>query len=422
MATMTGTAASKRIITLDLIRGIAVMGIFSVNVVAFAMIEAAYLNPAGFGGSTGENGFVWAANMLLVDGKFRSLFSMLFGASMLLVIDRAQSAGRDGWSVHWRRMVVLLGLGSVHAFLIWHGDILTLYAMTGLVAFLFRKLAAEKLAALGIMFSLVNLLLFGAIALTLFGQDVAVHGPHPSAEVIRNWDANLSSFYPSAKAVAADMAIYDGGWAGIVAHEARNAGQVLINNILLMPDTLGLMLLGMAGYKSGFLAGEWSDDQYRRVAFWGIAAGLAGFGALVVADFESGFYVPVVLGGFMAAMVPFRIAMALGYAALIVLLFRKPSPLRARFAAVGRAAFSNYIGTSLLATAIFYGWGGGLYGDVSRAQAWLFVPLFWLLMLAWSKPWLDRFHYGPLEWLWRTLARGRAQPFRRKSRLAEAAA
>ena len=410
-----------RIIALDLIRGISVMGIFSVNVVAFAMIQAAYLNPAGFGGSTGPDGFVWAANMLFVDGKFRSLFSMLFGASMLLVIDRAEAGGGNGWAVHWRRMAVLLMLGAAHAILIWHGDILTLYAMTGLVAFLFRRLAVEKLTALGLAFSLANLLLFGAIAFTLVSQDMAVHGPNPSADVVRNWNANLSSFFPSAKAIAADMAIYDGGWAGVVAHEAAGAGQILVNNILLMPDTLGLMLLGMAGYKSGFLTGQWSDGDYRRIALWGIIAGLIGFGGLVVANFATGFYVPVVLGGFMAAMVPFRIAMALGYAALIILLFRKPSQLRARFAAVGRAAFSNYIGTSLVATAIFYGWGGGLYGDLGRAQAWLLVPLVWLLMLAWSKPWLDRFHYGPLEWVWRSLARGQLQRMRKRERLAPAA-
>ena len=83
-------------------------------------------------------------------------------------------------------------------------------------------------------------------------------------------------------------------------------------------------------------------------------------------------------------------------------------------AAVGRAAFSNYLGCSLLGVAIFYGFAGGLYGHVSRGQAWLFVPAVWLLMLGWSKPWLDRFAYGPFEWLWRSLARWEVQPFRKR--------
>jgi uncharacterized protein len=117
---------------------------------------------------------------------------------------------------------------------------------------------------------------------------------------------------------------------------------------------------------------------------------------------------------FLAVGTPFRVVMALGYAALIILLFRKPSAIRARFAAVGRAAFTNYLGTSILAALVFFGDGLALFEHLSRFQAWLFVPLFWLLMLLWSKPWLDRFQYGPFEWLWRSLSRGRLQPMRRR--------
>lgn len=422
MATVPAQSTGERIIALDLIRGIAVMGIFSVNIVDFSMIQAAYLNPAGYGGWHGADGLVWALNMLLVDGKFRSLFSMLFGASMLLVIERAERSRQSGWTVHWRRMAVLLAIGAAHAILIWRGDILTLYAATGLVAYLFRKMSVERLAGLGLTLSLTNLVLFGAIAATLVHQDLVAHGPNPAADILRNWNANAGSFFPTAKAIAADKAIYGGSWLVIVAHEVAGAGQIVINDLLLLPDTLGLMLLGMAAYKSGFLTGEWRDERYRRIAKWGIGVGLVGFGGLVIADFATRFYVPLVLGGFMAAMVPFRLAMAFGYAALIILLFRKPSPLRSRFAAVGRAAFTNYIGTSLVTTAIFYGWGLGLYGKLSRAEAWLVVPLVWLLMLLWSKPWLDRFNYGPFEWLWRSLARGKLQPMRRRPAAAVAAA
>ena len=413
MATVPSQARGERIVTLDVIRGIAVMGIFSVNIVDFSMIQAAYLNPAGYGGWHGADGLVWALNMLFVDGKFRSLFSMLFGASMLLVIDRAERSGESGWAVHWRRMAVLLAIGAAHAILLWRGDILTLYATTGLVAFLFRKMTVEKLAALGLSLSLTNLLLFGAIAATLVHQDLAAHGANPTAEILRNWNANAGSFFPTAEAIAADKAIYSGSWLAIVTHEASGAGQILVNNVLLLPDTLGLMLLGMAAYKSGFLTGEWTDDRYLWVAKWGIAIGLAGFGGLVAADFATRFYVPLVLGGFMAAMVPFRLAMAFGYAAAIVLIFRRASDIRARFAAVGRAAFTNYLGTSLVATAVFYGWGLGLYGKVTRAEAWLLVPIVWALMLLWSMPWLDRFNYGPFDWLWRSLSRGKLQPMRK---------
>ncbi|HET9811505.1 MAG TPA: DUF418 domain-containing protein [Sphingomicrobium sp.] len=406
------TTAPERFVTLDVIRGIAVMGIFSVNVVDFSTINAAYLNPAALGWPEPASLFVWAANMLLVDGKLRTLFSMLFGASMLLVIERAEAAGRSGWGAHWRRMAVLLGFGVAHAILVWRGDILTLYAVTGLVAFTFREKPVSTLIAWGVIFSLANMALFGAIGATLVYQDTAVHVPGASAQLVHDWNANLGSFYPTPDKVARDLAIYGGAWSGVVAHEASKWSQLISNTLLILPDTLGLMLFGMAAYKSGFLTGAWEDRRYRRIAAWGIALGLAGYGALVAADLYSHFYFPLVLTGFMTATAPFRIVMAFGYAAVLILFSRPGGAITKRIAAVGRAAFTNYLGTSIVCTAIFYGWGLGLYGKVTRAEAWLAVPLVWALMLLWSKPWLDRFAYGPFEWAWRSLARGKLQPMR----------
>ena len=405
--------ARERIVTLDVVRGVAVMGILSVNIVDFSAIQAVYLNPAALGWPDPASLSVWAANMLLVDGKFRTLFSMLFGASMLLVIEHAVARGESGWGVHWRRMAVLLAIGILHATLVWRGDILTLYASVGFLAFCFRNCSVRKLLRWAIGLSLLSVLLFAAIGVTIYFQDKAAHAPGAAAEVVRNWNANAGSFFPSADKVAKDMAIYDRSWWTMAGHQLSHSAQLIPNTILFLPETLGLMLFGMAGYRSGFLTGEWSDQRYRRIAAWGIAIGLAGFAAVIAADLATRFYVPVMLGGFLAATAPFRIVMAFGYAALLVLVTRPMGRLTRRFAAVGRAAFSNYLGTSIVATAIFYGWGLGLYGDVSRAEAWLFVPVFWLAMLAWSKPWLDRFHYGPLEWAWRSLARGRPQPMRK---------
>lgn len=410
------TTATDRIATLDIIRGVAVMGILSVNIVDFSNINASYLNPAALGWPDPASLAVWAANMLLVDGKFRTLFSMLFGASMLLVADRAEARDGSGWNVHWRRMVVLWMFGIAHFFLIWRGDILALYAVTGLFAFWFRNLSVGRLIGIGIALSLINVFLFGAIGLTLHYQELAVHSPGASTQLVRDWNANFHSFYPTAERVARDVQIYTGSWPTIVRHELGQTSRLIVNTILLLPDTLGLMLLGMAGLKSGFLTGEWEDRTYKRVAIWGIALGLLGFGLLVAAEITSRFNISVILAGFMAAVAPFRIVMAVGYAALFVLVSRKMGTLSGRFAAVGRAAFTNYLGSSLVMTSIFYGWGLGFYGSLTRAEAWLFVPLVWLLMLAWSKPWLDNFHYGPLEWLWRSLSRGSLQPLRKPER------
>ena len=118
-------------------------------------------------------------------------------------------------------------------------------------------------------------------------------------------------------------------------------------------------------------------------------------------------------GSYFLFAMPFYYLQAAAYAAAIVLLARRGGALVARLAAVGRAAFSNYLGTSLVASGLFYGYGLGLYGRLNRLEAWLVAPLVWALMLLWSKPWLERWRYGPFEWLWRSLARGRPQPIRR---------
>jgi uncharacterized protein len=124
----------------------------------------------------------------------------------------------------------------------------------------------------------------------------------------------------------------------------------------------------------------------------------------------------------MAATVPFRPVMVLAYAALIILLTRGGGRLVERIAAAGRAAFTNYLGTSILMTTLFYGYGLGLYGSMSRIELWLVVLAMWALMLLWSKPWLERFQYGPFEWLWRSLSRLELQPMRRRPAVAATAA
>ena len=139
------TTSADRILSLDIIRGIAVMGIFSVNVVGMAMIEFAYFYPPAFGFESLGDRIMWAGNMLVVDGRFRSLFSILFGASMVLVIERAVAAGRKGWQVHYPRMIVLLLFGLAHYYFFWWGDILANYALVGMIAYVFWRLGTRWL-------------------------------------------------------------------------------------------------------------------------------------------------------------------------------------------------------------------------------------------------------------------------------------
>ncbi len=390
------------------------MGIFSVNVIAFAMIEAAYFNPGAYGGHSGVDRIVWAANLLLIDGKMRTLFSMLFGASMLLVIDRAEAASGSGVAVHLRRMTVLLAFGLAHYFLLWFGDILTLYACSGLLAFAFRRRTPRRLIVGGVIATIVGLSLFAAYVAQQHGIDVAAHRPSADRAAIADWNGGLGIMYPNAAAIARDLALYRGGWWDIASHRLAEWQALIPTTILFIPETVGLMMFGMAGYKSGFLTGQWSDASYRKFALATVPLGLVIFAILVWVDIDSDFDVITLFGGFVVAATPFRIAMAAGYAALIILATRRQGWLSRRVAAAGRAAFSNYLGTSLIAGFVFYGWGLGLYGHASRAQAWLLVPIVWIAMLTWSKPWLDRFNYGPMEWLWRSLSRFERQPMRRR--------
>lgn len=408
-------ASTDRIATLDLIRGVAVMGIFSVNVVAFAMIEGAYFNPGAYGGHTGADLWLWAANLVLIDGKMRSLFSMLFGASMLLVIDRAEAAGQNAAAVHLRRMLVLMGFGLLHFYFIWFGDILFGYGAVGVVAFLFRNRSARLLASFGGALMLFSTLFFTAFGLYLRDSDLAAHAANATRDQIASWNGIGRMLYPFPADIAKDLALYRGSFLGRAsAMFATRATEPFTGLFAVGPETLGLMLIGMAGFKSGLLTGAWSDRAYRRLAIVGLTIGVLAFGTLAALDIRSHFYAPLVFGGFLATA-PFRVIMALGYAALIILAGRAMGPLAQRIAAAGRCAFTNYLGTSLIAAFVFYGWGLGWYGHVSRWQAWLLAPAVWLVMLAWSKPWLERFHYGPLEWLWRSLSRGSLQPMRKRA-------
>jgi uncharacterized protein len=175
-------------------------------------------------------------------------------------------------------------------------------------------------------------------------------------------------------------------------------------------------------FKTGFFTGAWEAERYRqwlvRCALISIPL-LAALGLWII---RSNFDAPLVFGAFIAMTPPFDTLMAIAWGALVILWVKRGgvSALRDRVAAAGRMAFTNYLATSVVMTTIFYGYGLNLFGEVGRAALWLFVLGMCGLMLLWSKPWLDRFHYGPLEWLWRSLARGALQPMRKTERLAAA--
>lgn len=412
------TAATEpppRIATLDIVRGVAVMGILAMNIVGFALIPAAYMNPWAQGAESGLDLASWAFNFVLIDGKMRGLFSFLFGASLLLVIQKAEAKGDSPATVHFRRMLWLLVFGLIHFYFIWYGDILTGYALVGMLAWFFRDLPPRRLVVWGVLLVLLQFAMMAGLAATAHALTAAASGPRPdpaAVEGLRGMSEGIG--VPGPAELQEQMRLYLGGWSGMARHQLTDQTTKPLFMLLIFGwETLGYMLLGMAGLRSGFLTGAWDDRRYRRIALIGFAIALPLYAALAWLIWSDGFTVAGVFTYGFAGTVPIRPVAVVAIAALVILLTRRDGRLTARIAAAGRAAFTNYLGTSILMTALFYGWGAGLFGRFSRIELWLVVFVMWALMLAWSKPWLDRHQYGPFEWLWRSLSRWEWQKMRR---------
>lgn len=405
---------APRIATIDSVRGLAVMGILLMNIVAFAMPEAAYLNPRAYGGAHGADFATWAVEFVFVDGKMRGLFTVLFGASLLLVTDRADAKGERAWLVHYSRMFWLLLFGLAHLFFVWWGDILHLYAIVGCVAFPFRRLPAAKLAAIAICLVVLQQLWMLVLPFNVHLAVTEVAGGHPSAAAVEAYRTFRNAFGVSTPAaIAADLAAYRGSYAQVYAHRLPEALSIPLTNLWFgWPETLGYMLGGMAALRSGLLTGAWTRSDYVRALRIGWGIGVPAMALIAWYVWYEDFTIQAVTIGSVALTTMPRVLMIAGWVSAILLLLPPGGPLTRRIAAAGRMAFSNYLGTSLVCTTVFYGYGLGWYGQLSRAELVPVVLVVWAIMLLWCEPWLRRFRYGPLEWLWRSLARLRLQPMR----------
>ena len=404
---MSEVAAPRRIAALDLIRGVAVLGILTVNLFNFAGPgSAAYSPNLPQPGSVADQ-WLFGAVLLLFEGKMRALFTILFGASLLLFVERAEERGEHGARLQRRRLGWLALFGYLHFALLWDGDILFLYAVVGFAALALRRAPPLPLV-------LVALMLFGfwqGGGAALFAQAVSAEAAVREGTASKAQTDYHAQIVTEARMADGDdlaearLGLFDQARSRLTDRPWLPLSLVL----LVFGETLPLMLIGMALYRTGFFSGQWSRRRLWLLAGIGIGAG----GALTLAftrwahghgypEFAMQLAIHFLLG------FP-HLLMALGYGALLVLAAPRllQSWLGARLAAAGRMAFSNYIATSVVMSAVFGGWGLGLFGTLGAARAWLLVPLVWLLMLAWSKPWLARFGQGPLEWLWRCLTEGR---------------
>ncbi|MDJ0978915.1 MAG: DUF418 domain-containing protein [Erythrobacter sp.] len=407
--------AQDRIASLDFIRGIAVMGILAANIIAFGQPPSAYIWPDAFLIEPADpGGWQWIAQFVLIDGKMRGLFTLLFGAGMYLFMERTWARGSTRWLQTWR-LIVLLGFGLLHFYLIWFGDILAMYALIGFLAVAFMGFQAGTQIRIGLFIYALGVIFLGGVFLMQYL--IAETAVFDGADWIGEARSEIASSFEETQADEAKLAALtmSGDYPDLIAERWDQQWFFpFLNPLFFFQETLPLMLIGMGLYRQGFFSGAFSPAKMKLWGWIGVVAGAAGFLALGLFVQSVGFSYGAGTAAFMGwSMVP-RLMMVLGLAALLVEYSKTATGwLAERISAAGRAAFTNYLGTSIVMMLVFQGWGLGLFGELNRPQLYLVTALTCGLMLAWSKPWLDRFRYGPLEWLWRCLTYRRLFPMGR---------
>ena len=365
------TPRGERNTALDAVRGVAVLGILIMNAVAFGLPAAAYTNLDAGGSRSFLDWMIGGAGEIFADQKFMGLFSMLFGAGIVLFAERAAAKGRRSVLLSLWRNGLLLVIGIVHLSF-WDGDVLFVYALCAPIVLALRRLPTKVLFSLG--------------------------GACYAAVAVISWlvQSSLRSFSTVLIDFWNDGEYYDVIEAWFLADYFGRA--------------VGAMLIGAALYRTGIITGRLPAAFYRRLAVWGLGVGLplssAGLALMAATDFDIDWAV--------AGTIPNTIAtvpLCLGYLSLIVLWnSARDSALRQRVRALGRMALTNYLSQTALGLIVL----GALLGDVELSRTWVavFVVAVWAVQLWWSKAWLDRFSFGPVEWLWRCATYRRWQPLR----------
>ena len=377
------------------------------NMGGFSMPSAAYMDPTAWGELSGLNLGAWVTTHLFADLKFMAIFSMLFGAGLVLMSNRRSARGEKTAGLHLRRMFWLLVFGLLHAHLLWPGDVLVWYALCGTGLFAFRKVEPRTLISLALVsWSIGSLILIaGALSFQYWP-------PEEAAQFI----ADLK---PHPEVLLAEVNHYRGGWLEQMHVRLPSAieSETTIFASWAIWRVSGLMLLGMALFKLGILTGRAESRTYRRMIGAGLMVGLPLIGLGIQRNFAAAWAAPDFL--FINSLLNYwgSIPVALGWVGVVMLTLKSGLALdiTSRLSAVGRLAFTNYILQTVICTTIFYGHGLGLFGSIDRSGQLLVVFAVWGFQLWLSPLWLRSFRFGPLEWLWRSLVYVKVQPMRNPS-------
>jgi len=396
----------ERIISLDILRGIAILGILIMNVQSFSMIQAAYINPTAFGDFTGLNRWVWIFSHVFADEKFMALFSMLFGAGIVLITQKATFKGIPAASLHYRRIFWLLLIGLIHAYVFWYGDILVPYALCAVPAFLFRKLKPAPLLIIGLL-----LISIASLIYLFFGFTIPFWPAESVQNTMRSWNPNMA-------AASIEINALRGGFMTQLSWRIPAAIYLQTFVFLIMNGWRigGLMLMGMAFYKWGIFNAARSSKFYTNGMIIGFVVGFLMIGYGVLQDFRHQFSLEHSM--FLGAQYNYwgSLFLAFAYICLTMLLYQKNriKKIFRKFAALGQTALSNYLLQTVIFTFIFYGHGLGLFGQVERKFQILMVLVMWVVQLYISEKWLQHFRFGPAEWMWRSLTYWRFQPMKKE--------
>lgn len=424
--------AAERIHSVDVLRGFSLLGILLLNIVAFGLPFAAYMNPAVYGGDSGANHGVWLTAMTLWEGKMRAIFSMLFGTSTLLLLERAErrGAGIEAADIYYRRILWLILFGLLHAHLIWSGDILYAYGVVGLVLFPLRKLSAKALIIAGATIILVHsaqnigagfgigeLSRKAAVAAQAAADGKALTNEQKKAQ--QELEGLRTMFAPSREEVEGQIKAHRGGWLENLPLRSGEAAMFEFTMFFqfMFLDVLGMLVLGMGLAKAGVFDASRSNAFYATLAIAGFAIGAPLNYWAATRWTESGYAIPAFFTYIGSTTDPGRFLVAGGYIGIIMLLVKSgmfgwiTNPL----AAVGRTALSNYLLTSILCTLFFNGYGLGMFGKLERAQLYWVVLAMWAINLTLSPLWLRYYRFGPAEWAWRSLTYWKKQPLRREA-------
>lgn len=386
------TASTERIQSLDLLRGFALFGILIMNIISFSNIGTGYINPTLGAGLEGYNGWIYGFNHLFAEMRFMSIFSMLFGAGILIFSDNAMKKGKTAWKYHYRRMLLLIVIGFIHAYLIWMGDILVAYAICGSIAFLMRKCNTRTLFIVGGIFFVIPVVL--SLMSYFFTPQEKLE------EIFRFWN-------PTQESVDWEISAYCGSYMDQMS--PRISGAIELQTLVFLIEyiwrVLSMMLLGMILYRKGILSAQKDNAFYQKLLLIGLTAGLVISGTGLYRAYNQGWngiwYMNV--GHHYNYIASLLIAIA--YIGLIMLWNKSNilQGLKSRLKAVGRLAFTNYIMTSIICTFIFYGHGLGLFATMDRLHHWGIILLVWAFLLFISPVILKKYKRGPLEWAWRKL-------------------